>query len=173
MSVSPSIRKVVEILALTAAWCALWRTISFANIAAGLLIGTVLAFSGYSTSGRGSVRLGALVRLAGLILVDLAKSTAGVAYEVLTPTDSTDEAVIGVALPPHERDHLLLLTLAITLTPGTAVVDADTDQDIIYVHLLYADQRDEVTAHVLRLADLAHEALPVNTSPAGSSEVAQ
>lgn len=172
MKVMFSPRNIVSIVMLTAAWCAMWRTISIANIAGGLILAMLVTFSGIGTSGVGSIRIGPLLRLLGVVLKDLFSSTVSVAYEVLTPADHTDEAVIGVELPDCARHHLLFMTLAITLTPGTAVVEADTEANIIYVHLLHGDERDAVVAHVKRLADLTCEALPVGTRSSESAEVA-
>lgn len=156
-----TMRRLLTLLGLAAAWCALWQTISFANIAGGLVIATLITGMGVGTETRGSVRLAPLLKLAGIIFADLVSSTVNVATEVLTPTDYTDESIIAVHLPAHAKDHMLLLVLAITLTPGTAVVDTDPDESTIYLHLLHDSRRDETIAHAERLAELANEALPV------------
>lgn len=168
MKVGLSVRNILMIVALTAAWCALWRTLSFANVASGLVFASLMTFAGLGTEGKGSIRPVALAQLGWFVLRDLTLSTISVAYEVITPNDNTDEAVIGVELPAEANDHLLLLTLMITLTPGTAVIDSDVDESVIYVHALYGQQRDEVVEGVLRLADLACRALPVPASSATS-----
>jgi multisubunit Na+/H+ antiporter MnhE subunit len=56
-----------------------------------------------------------------------------------------------------------MLVVAITVTPGTAVVDTDTDNGRFYLHLLHADKADAIVTHVQRLADLACRSLPVDT----------
>ena len=93
--------------------------------------------------------------------VDLVVSTLNVAYEVLTPTDRTLESVIAVEVPHEPRSHLLLLVVAVTVTPGTAVVDADFESGTLYLHLLDHRRRDEVEEHVRELARLACAGLPV------------
>jgi multicomponent Na+:H+ antiporter subunit E len=85
-----------------------------------------------------------------------------VAWEILTPTDYTDEAIIAVDTQVESRSHLLMLVVAITVTPGTAVVDTDADTGRLYLHLLHAEKADAIVAHVQRLADLACRALPVD-----------
>ncbi len=161
-------RRALTVLGLTVAWCALWQTISFANIAGGLVLSTIITGLGVGTNAHGSVRLVPLLKLAGVIFLDLVSSTINVAVEVLTPTDYTDESIIAVPLPAHAKEHMLLLVLAITLTPGTAVVDTDTDEAIIYLHLLHDSRRDETVAHAERLAELANQALPVQPIGAAS-----
>ncbi len=158
-----SLRRIFTIIALTIAWCALWRTVSIANIASGLIVSAFATSPRLGTAGLGNVRFGPLVRLIALVLVDLVKSTVEVATEILTPTDRTDESIIAVSLPPTGRNHFLLLVIAITLTPGTAVVDADVDTGEIYLHLLHDRNRQATIDHVHVLAELAAAALPVGT----------
>lgn len=154
-------RRVVTVVILTFAWCALWGEASIANILSGSAVATAVSSTTIGTPARGWVRLGPLVRFAGLVFFDLIKSTVAVAGEVLTPTDRTDEAIIHVQLPGESRLHLLLLIVAVTVTPGTAVVDADPDTGALYLHLLHAERRRETEEHVRTLAELACAALPV------------
>ncbi len=156
-----TVRRVVTVVALTAAWCGLWGSVTVANVASGLVVSVAVLATGFGTSGQGGIRWIPLLRLGWLVLVDLTRSTVDVAYEILTPTDHTEEGIIAIELPGASRHHHLLLTVAITLTPGTAVVDVDSDTGTVYLHLLHIDQRESVEAHTRRLANLACEALPV------------
>lgn len=160
------IRRTISMITLTAAWCALWGSLTIANAAGGALLSAVLTSSLVSTSPGGSVRLVPLMKLISLVMIDLVKSTLSVATEILTPTDRTDEAIIAVQLQPGSRDHLLLLVVAVTLTPGTAVVETDSDTGTLYLHLLHDQRRDETLEHVNELAQLVCDALPVRTSGA-------
>jgi hypothetical protein len=54
-----------------------------------------------------------------------------------------------------------MLVVAITVTPGTAVIDSDGDTGRLYLHVLHAEKSDEIRRHVRQLADLACRALPV------------
>ncbi len=148
-------------MALTIIWCGLWGCISFANVAAGLLVSLAVTTAGLSTSYRGGVHLVPLAKFCWLVLVDLVRSTVSVGAEILTPTDRTNESIVAVQVPIASREHLLLLVATITLTPGTAVVDADPDNATLYLHLLHDNHRAATVAHVERLADLANAALPV------------
>lgn len=153
-------RRVLLVVALSACWCGLWQTVSVANIASGLFLATLIVGSGIGTKGEGGVRLVPLAKLAWIVLLDLVSSTADVAIEILTPTDRTEEAIIAVEVPAESRHHLLLLSVAITLTPGTAVVDVDPSNGTLYLHLLHIDRREATEEHVQDLARLACEALP-------------
>ena len=153
-------RRLVNLALMALLWSALWRDLSLANLLVGAGIGALVTAAGVGTTGRGGIRLWPLLRLSGLVLVDLLRSTLSVATEILTPTDRTDESIIKVDLGAESRDHLLLLIVAVTLTPGTAVVDADPDTGTLYLHLLHHKRSAATIAHVEELARLAHAALP-------------
>lgn len=156
-----SSRRVLTVVVLVAGWCALWGSASVANLLSGTVLATLVLVTGMGSRDSGGVRVVPLVRFAGLVALDLVKSTINVAKEILTPTDYTDESIVAVELPPASRRHLLLLVVAVTVTPGTAVVDTDPDTGTLYLHLLHHDRADATVEHVAELAELACAALPV------------
>ncbi len=158
-------RRVATIVSLTAMWCVLWGNVSVANVLSGLAVATTSVALGIGTPAEGGVRLWPLLQLLWLVAVDMVRSTVDVAIEILTKTDRTDESIVAAQLPMRSRDHFLLLIVAITLTPGTAVVDGDLDTGTLYLHILHDRQRAETIQHVERLADLASRALPVPATP--------
>lgn len=162
-------RRSLTVAGLVLAWCALWSSFSAANVLSGLAASLVAMSVGLGGSGRGGVRIVPLAQFLWLAAVDLAVSTATVVREVLTPTDHTEEGIIAVSIPAGSRHHLLMLYVAITVTPGTAVVAADSDGSVLYLHVLHCDRRNDVEAHVHRLAQLAIDALP---EPGPAQEVA-
>jgi multicomponent Na+:H+ antiporter subunit E len=154
-------RRLLTMALLVVAWCALWGTVSVANVGSGVLLAVaVTVFTGVDPHA-GGIRPWPLLQFGWLVAVDMVASTAHVAWEILTPTDYTDEAIIAVDTPVGARSHLLMLAVAITVTPGTAVVDTDAETGRLYLHLLHADQEDEIRRHVLRLVELACRALPI------------
>lgn len=160
-------RRLTAIATLTLVWCGLWGEVTFANVFAGLAIAVGVIMAGVGTAGRGSVRPVPLLHLLWVVALDLVKSTVSVAGEIITPGDRTNESIIAVNVAPGGRDHLLLLIVAITLTPGTAVVDADPDSGTLYLHLLHDERRAATIEHVEQLARLVCDALP--TAPRTAS----
>lgn len=160
---SPS--RLILIVALTLTWCGLWNDISFANVVAGAAIAIAISAAGIGTTGEGGVRLVPLAKFCWLLLSDLAQSTVSVAVDSITPHDRTEESIVAVNIGPGGHRHHLLLVVAITVSPGTAVVDADPDSGTLYVHVLYGHWREKTIDHVKKLARLANEALP----PSGAS----
>jgi len=163
-----SIRRLALVAGLTAAWCALWGNVSAANLLSGVIVASVASVAGSNASG--GLRFVPLLRLLWVVTVDLVVSTGVVVREVLTPTDYTEEAIIAVPIPPEARAHLLFLYIAITVTPGTAVVAGDDDASTIYLHVLHDDRRDDVVEHVELLVSLVTRAFPAS-EPAYLAEV--
>ena len=154
-------RRIITVALLAVGWCALWGSVSVANAASGVIVGFLASSRLVGTDGFGGVRLGPLVHFGALVAIDLAQSTVSVAREILTPTDYTDEGIVAVDVPVDTRSHLLLVIGAVTVTPGTAVVDADPDRGRLYLHLLHLSRVDATVEHVIELAELACRALPV------------
>lgn len=145
---------------LIAAWCAMWGSVSAANVLSGGAVAVIAA--GLGSRARWSrIRFGSLFRVGLVVLVDLVTSTVVLVREVLTPTDRTDEAIVGVAVPPVGHAHRVFLYIAISVTPGSAVVAESDDGRTLYVHLLHVARRRSVEEHVRRLSELIDRALPV------------
>lgn len=155
-------RRLLTVALLVAAWCALWGSVSVANVLSGTIVAVgATLFSGVDRNA-GGLRIVPLLHFVWLVAVDLVVSTANVAWEILTPTDYTDEAIIAVDTDIAARAHFLMLVVAITVTPGTAVIDSDADTGRLYLHLLHAEKAPEIESHVRHLAELACRALPVD-----------
>ena len=153
-----SINRIATVVLLVAAWCALWGDLSVANVVSGLAVAAVALAVGTSAPRR--FRLVPLLRFAASVLLDLVVSTAVLAWEIVTPHNRIDEAIVAVPLPESARDHVLLLSIAIGVTPGTAVADVDADRKTLYVHVLHGEHRERVAEHARALAELACAALP-------------
>ena len=156
-----TVRRLATLVALVAAWCALWGTVSWANVASGVVVGVVALSIGVGGSGRGGVRPAPMLRLIGVVAADMIVSTAAVARAVVVPGDRPAEGIIAVPISAPAKHHLLLLFVAITVTPGTAVVAAEADGSALYLHVLDVERRADVEAHTRKLAELACAALPI------------
>ena len=159
-------RRLLTLALLVGAWCALWGSVSVANVVSGTIVAIAATlFAGVDRTA-GGLRILPLLRFVWLVAVDLVVSTVQVAWEILTPTDYTDEAIIAVDTTIESRSHFLMLVVAITVTPGTAVIDSDGDTGRLYLHVLHAEKAPEIEQHVRQLAELACRALPVKEETA-------
>ena len=166
--------RIVANLILVGVWCALWGEVTASNVLSGLVIVALITVSRSGPGGRGELRLLPMARFLGLAFIDLVESTVVVARQVVTPGRPTDEAIVAVSAPPLSKAHLLMLTVAVTVTPGTAVVDTDPDTGTLYLHILDHRRTEATARHVERLANYARDALPLpnhNGRPSESEAV--
>ncbi|MGH8928864.1 MAG: Na+/H+ antiporter subunit E [Acidimicrobiia bacterium] len=131
----------VSVLWLTALWVLLWGELSFGNVVAGLVIGTVAAvfFHLPSVDFHGRVRpLGALILIARF-LADLVVASVQVAILALSPGRVPRGAVIRVHLRSESDLYLTLTAELSSLVPGSLVVEAFRQTGMLYVHILDVD----------------------------------
>jgi multicomponent Na+:H+ antiporter subunit E len=159
------LRRGLRVAMLVTLWCALWRNVEIGTVVSGVAVAVVVDRLPLGVRTGGGVRPVAVLRLLASIAVDLVRSTVEVMTEILTPGDGTNEGIVAIALPPHGRQHFLLFVIAITVTPGTAVVDLDGQANVVYVHLLDLGRRASVEAGLLHLAELAEAAFPTMPPP--------
>jgi multicomponent Na+:H+ antiporter subunit E len=139
-------------------WMLLWGTRSWANLLSGLLVGAVLmtVLPLPPVEGGNRVRPLPLLGFLGHFAVDLATSAAQVAWLALRPGGPQSSAIVRVRL---RTDSDLLLTMvaeALSLVPGSLVIDLDREHAVLTVHLLYVRDLDDVAqqkAHVLHVED--------------------
>lgn len=140
-------------------WVALWEDLSAANVASGVAVAAVVvaAFPG---------RRGEWLRLRPLptarffltVLGQLVAASAVVAWEVVTPRNKLNQAVVAV---PLEGDSELVTTIVanmISLTPGTLTIEVHRNPTVLYVHVMHLRDVNKVRADMRRLESLALDA---------------
>jgi multicomponent Na+:H+ antiporter subunit E len=150
MSVEPTgmrLRHQLPLLAwLVVVWILLWGTWSWANLLSGVTVGLVVTLLLPLPPVVGGIRVRPLPLLVfvGHFLVDLVLSGAEVAWRALGPGGVRQGAIVRVQL---RADSDLLLTIVaetISLVPGSLVLDLDREARLISVHLLHADDLEDV-----------------------------
>ncbi|RMH24296.1 MAG: Na+/H+ antiporter subunit E [Planctomycetota bacterium] len=148
-------------LALAIVWMALTASVSEWNFVAGLVIGAAI-ISVYSGAVGDPPYLGQglrlLHRLAGFMR-EIVHSNLKIAWEVLTPAMHQTPRIIRYPAAGLTDAHRTALASAITLTPGTLVIDTSPDGDWLYVHCMYARDRDEAVSGLDEIARLVREGL--------------
>jgi multicomponent Na+:H+ antiporter subunit E len=94
-----------------------------------------------------------LVRFAGFFLWQLVASNVRLAREVATPGLRIDVAITRVPTRCRSPLELVLLANAISLTPGTITLEADEDAMVLYVHGMFAPDRESFLASMARMED--------------------
>lgn len=140
-------------LLLAAVYVILTGTFTGLNILIGFLIGygilTVYGLTARSLAY--PVKLIRLVRFAFWFLWILFLANLQIAWEIITPGMSQTPRILRY--PVEHLTDIQITTLAncITLTPGTLVVDVSEDRRFIYVHCMYAKDREKAIADLDQL----------------------
>ncbi|MEV4726321.1 Na+/H+ antiporter subunit E [Micromonospora humida] len=158
-------------------WNLLWGNFSPANLLAGLLVGgAVLVFFPLPpVSFGGRLRLRALLRLAGVFVVELVSASIHVAAIAVRPGFRPRGAIIGVRLRVRTDLNLALTAELLSLVPGTLIVEVDRDAGVLYVHVLdvrspadLTGSRDRILAveeRIVRAIGSAAELRQLTTEP--------
>lgn len=148
-------------LTLAIVWMGLTTSVSEWNFLAGLVVGALI-ISVYSRAagetpylGRGWQMLKNIYRFVRLMI----RSNFLVAWEVLTPKMHQTPRILRYSVAGLSDAHRLVLSNAITLTPGTLVVDVSPDDEHLYVHCMYAKDRDQAIKELDEVAALVQEGL--------------
>ncbi len=152
---------VLKLSLLVVVWCLLWQSFSYANLLSGTAIGLLLVRRRGIT---GSVRLVPFVNFVRLLVIDLVISTWDVLLTIFKGNEGVEEKVIEIAHSPKSSTQLYLLVVAITSTPGTAVIDVDKGRSTMRLHLLHGKEEDAVRSHVAELSNVIDEFLPTPIS---------
>jgi multicomponent Na+:H+ antiporter subunit E len=89
------------------------------------------------------LRLVALLRLAGLFIVELVISSLQVAWDAVTPRHLARPGIIAVPLDARTDLEITVLANLICLTPGTLSLEVSEDRRVLYVHVMFIDDPAE------------------------------
>lgn len=155
-------RRVLVVLWSVLVWCALWSDLSLANLVWGVCVGIVasLVIPLHDPSRRVTVRPLGVLAFVGYGLWALVKASAVVAWEVITPGDSTTPGIVAVPLRVQSVGVATLVANTVSLTPGTLTLEIRHDPLTLYVHVMHLRSTDEVRSEIGELEGYAMRALP-------------
>lgn len=138
-------------------WTALWGSLTVANVLWGAVLGalTLWLLPVQHKDHRVPVRIVSAARFALLFLWSLVKSSAEVAWEVVTPGSRINEGIVAVPLRTTSPGLITLLANAVSLTPGTLTLEVRHDPPTLYVHVLHVRDVEDVRADVHHLESVA------------------
>jgi multicomponent Na+:H+ antiporter subunit E len=131
---------------LVVVWILLWGSWSWANLLSGaavaLLVTLLLPLP--SVTGGTRVRLVPVLVFSGHFAVDLVVSGAQVAWLALRPGGQRRSAIVRVQLRTDSDLVLTMVAEAVSLVPGSLVLDLDREERAITVHLLHVRDLEHV-----------------------------
>ena len=155
----------VRILALGTVWCVLTREVTLLNVALGLAVATLLVRTTWGGGGAPEeagprartvavagrkvlVRPLRALELAAFFLYELVLSNVRMAALILRPRLQPKATILDVPVEAESDEELALLSDLVTLTPGTLSLDVTDDGRTLLVHVLSAEDPDEVRRQI-------------------------
>jgi len=89
------------------------------------------------------------IAFSGFYLIEVIKSNLVIAWDVLTPGDSSKSGIIAIELPKGLGDfQILLVSNLITMTPGTLSLELCADRRTLLLHILYLEDIEGTRKHL-------------------------
>lgn len=142
-------------LFLALVWCLLTGSASPWNFVAGLLVGAFVVGAFTTVTGRGNYlrRLFGLLRFAVYFLTILLRANVQIATEAISARPRQRPRILRYPVGDLTAAQTTILANAITLTPGTLVVDVSPDRRWLYIHCMFAEDANEAIRAIDELAD--------------------
>lgn len=143
--------KVMTVIAMVVIWCALWGSIAPTVIAIGTAVSLLilLMFPLPRMYFRFGIHPWRTVVLVSRFLWDVLVASVQVSWLAIRPRPPSSQPVVVQLV--SDSDLLQALTgLAVSLVPGSLIIDADAENRTLHVHVLYGHDRalDEFAGQV-------------------------
>ncbi|MET0885493.1 MAG: Na+/H+ antiporter subunit E [Mycetocola sp.] len=138
--------QIVLLCGLVVLWCLLWGQFTVLSVVSGVVLAVVISLLFYlpaiDLSGRINIWYTAVffVRL----LVDIARASLDVAWLVIDPRYKPSSAILAIALDTRSDLIMTWTAEAISLVPGSIVVDVDRQESVLYVHVINVADDDDL-----------------------------
>jgi multicomponent Na+:H+ antiporter subunit E len=90
------------------------------------------------------IRIIATLKLLTLLIIDIVRSSLLLAWDVISPKDYSTVRILTFSTRAETDLELLLLSCAITLTPGSLTLDVGDDRRTLIIHAMYAADAEGV-----------------------------
>lgn len=139
-------------LLLAFVWSALNGSISVTGLLVGFFIGYAVLYVLQPLFGttRYFSSLVDGISLVLFFLYELLVSSLKVAWDVLTPTQKSQPAIIAVPIDTATDAELTVLANLVSLTPGSLSVDISEDQSHLLVHAMFVDDPEAFIQDIKR-----------------------
>lgn len=148
--------RILALVAVIVMWTLLWGDISWANVIGGMVVAVlvVVFFPLPPVRFQGRIRPWGLAVFLAYFARDLVISSAQVAWAAIRPRGQVTNALIAVRLRVRSDLNMTLTGEALTLIPGSLIVDADRDTGTLYVHVFDVTSVEQVERFRARVLDL-------------------
>lgn len=135
------------IIALVLLWMLLWGTISLLSFGTGVVVAVSVTRMFYLPPVELSGRFNPFWFLLFLVqfLYDLVVASFQVSWQAIRPRGIKINSVIAVDLVTRSDFVMTLTAIAISLVPGSLVVEIDREDSILYLHALGVENEEQAT----------------------------
>lgn len=131
-------------LLLSFIWVALTGQMYYSNFVFGFLLGFFVLWIMNRTDNdqRYFYKVPRIVSLLFYFLYQMVKANLQVAYDVMTPKYFMKPGIVRYPMSANTEFEINLLTMMISLTPGTLILAISEDKKILYIHVMYLNDPD-------------------------------
>jgi len=131
-------RQLPLLVALVVLWMLLWGSFSWLNLATGIVIAVVVTRGLYLPPVELAGRFNPFLFLGflGMFLVELVFASFQVALLAFSPQAERPNAVVAVQLRSRSDFIMTITSIALSLIPGSLIVEVDREHSILYLHAL-------------------------------------
>lgn len=124
------------LLGLLLLWVILWGQLTWLSALTGVMVAIVVTRVFYLPPAElsGRINLWYSFVFLGYFLFDVAVASFTVAFQALSPQRIPQSSVIGIQLRTRSDLIMTLDAIAMSLVPGSLVVEADRQRSILYLH---------------------------------------
>ncbi|WP_164108958.1 MULTISPECIES: Na+/H+ antiporter subunit E [Sphingobacterium] len=128
-------------LLLSFIWVALTGSMYYTNFVFGFLLGFAILWIMSRNDGdrRYFYKVPRVVSFVFYFLYQMIKANIQVAYDVMTPRYFMRPGVVRYPLNARTEMEINILSMMISLTPGTLILDISEDKKTMYIHVMYLD----------------------------------
>lgn len=132
-------------LLLSFIWVALTGSMYYTNFLFGFLIGFGILWimNRNDSDRRYFYKVPRIISFLFYFLYQMIKANIQVAFDVMTPNYFMRPGIVRYPMNASTEMEINLLSMMISLTPGTLILDISEDKKTMYIHVMYLDDPEK------------------------------
>lgn len=137
-------------LLLSFIWVALTGSMYYSNFLFGYLLGffTLWVMNKNEEDKRYFYRVPKIIGFTFYFLYEMIVANLQVAYDVITPKYFFKPGIVRFPLNASSDLEINILSMFISLTPGTILLDVSEDKKSIFIHVMYLESKEKFVARM-------------------------
>ncbi|RPE09379.1 Na+/H+ antiporter subunit E [Chitinophaga lutea] len=138
------IKQLLLNIMLTFIWVMLTGELVFTNFVFGFLLSyvTLWLVTADQEQKRYFSRVPAVISFIFFFIYEMLRANFQVAYDVITPKFFMKPGIVQYPMDAKTDLEITFLTNLISLTPGTLILDVSDDKKVVYIHVMYLEDKD-------------------------------